>query len=578
MCGALQASLILALKVTALGQSSNRRVLVQLSYLPAQLSSFGRSQSTNHLTCKFNLLLILLLVLVRLVQLSLRFRSKPMKKENLALCIISLVVALFSSGVTLGQETTGASAFTEYEKFKLAYNKSGNSASLRIALSHVQKAELLKSGEFKFAYGIGAVHLRLEEYRECIKWFTIAENRATGHTDRDNAKSFREYCQVQIYKENVNRRISSIRITFSLKAHSFHRELDLSEHSSAAIPAAEAYFRQHENRCRRTPNFPRVFRYQHEYRWRSNCFISGSSDSWSDDALESKSHARRITEYETMIRRRFFADGRYRNSLTYILGGSPFDLSNIASRLYPDVSIPSGLHFGFYHKRDRLIIASARGGYGTVLHELMHALIHTDFPQAPLWLEEGMAMLYERSGWSSERLVPAPNWRMDHISPDDALEPNALHNIDRSTDLDRKHLALLKLLFVYLDNEDRLSQLYTAVRNAHGDLSLVFALDQIDFRELSWRIFVEQSFAEYALETLTVNSGGLSNPTDIKFVQQALNSAMSTTFKIDGLWGPNTEGTLKAFQRRFGLEADGIVGPNTIEALRREFTTATLRD
>ena len=37
----------------------------------------------------------------------------------------------------------------------------------------------------------------------------------------------------------------------------------------------------------------------------------------------------------------------------------------------------------------------------------------------------------------------------------------------------------------------------------------------------------------------------------------------------DGIFGPETEGVVKEFQRRNGLTADGIVGPATIEALEQ---------
>lgn len=37
---------------------------------------------------------------------------------------------------------------------------------------------------------------------------------------------------------------------------------------------------------------------------------------------------------------------------------------------------------------------------------------------------------------------------------------------------------------------------------------------------------------------------------------------------VDGRWGPNTERAIKKFQRSYGLSADGIVGQNTMRALR----------
>ena len=54
---------------------------------------------------------------------------------------------------------------------------------------------------------------------------------------------------------------------------------------------------------------------------------------------------------------------------------------------------------------------------------------------------------------------------------------------------------------------------------------------------------------------------------DVKALQQALQNAGFSPGAIDGLFGPATEAAVLAFQRSEGLAADGIVGPNTAQAL-----------
>lgn len=44
---------------------------------------------------------------------------------------------------------------------------------------------------------------------------------------------------------------------------------------------------------------------------------------------------------------------------------------------------------------------------------------------------------------------------------------------------------------------------------------------------------------------------------------QQLLRARSHPVAVDGIFGPNTESAVKAFQQSRGLAADGIVGPNT---------------
>jgi hypothetical protein len=68
--------------------------------------------------------------------------------------------------------------------------------------------------------------------------------------------------------------------------------------------------------------------------------------------------------------------------------------------------------FGFYRPDERRIVMNIGPGIGTLTHELVHPIVETDFPDAPQWLNEGLASLYE--GFS----IPGPgeirgvkNWR-----------------------------------------------------------------------------------------------------------------------------------------------------------------------
>lgn len=48
--------------------------------------------------------------------------------------------------------------------------------------------------------------------------------------------------------------------------------------------------------------------------------------------------------------------------------------------------------------------------------------------------------------------------------------------------------------------------------------------------------------------------------TSIEYVQRSLSAAGRYAGDIDGLWGPGTENGVKAFQKVYGLTADGIWG------------------
>ena len=75
--------------------------------------------------------------------------------------------------------------------------------------------------------------------------------------------------------------------------------------------------------------------------------------------------------------------------------------------------------YGFYSHGERRIVMNIGLGVGTPTHELVHPLVEADFPEAPDWLNEGIASLLEhfylagpaeihgRKNWRHPRLVQA---------------------------------------------------------------------------------------------------------------------------------------------------------------------------
>lgn len=73
---------------------------------------------------------------------------------------------------------------------------------------------------------------------------------------------------------------------------------------------------------------------------------------------------------------------------------------------------PCIAHFGFYQPTDRYMVMNIGLGAGTLTHEIVHPLVESDFPQAPTWINEGIASVFEQP------LLPKPgeihggkNWR-----------------------------------------------------------------------------------------------------------------------------------------------------------------------
>ncbi len=80
--------------------------------------------------------------------------------------------------------------------------------------------------------------------------------------------------------------------------------------------------------------------------------------------------------------------------------------------------------YGHYGHSQKYIVVNYETGPGTMVHELTHALMSDDFPEAPIWLAEGMASLYEHCRAEGDTLRGDDNWRLPELQA--ALEGNYL--------------------------------------------------------------------------------------------------------------------------------------------------------
>ena len=61
----------------------------------------------------------------------------------------------------------------------------------------------------------------------------------------------------------------------------------------------------------------------------------------------------------------------------------------------------------------------------------------------------------------------------------------------------------------------------------------------------------------------------------IKWVQQSLNQILGLALLVDGISGTKTKSAIRSFQTKQGLTVDGIVGPNTEQAINRALATSS---
>ncbi len=68
--------------------------------------------------------------------------------------------------------------------------------------------------------------------------------------------------------------------------------------------------------------------------------------------------------------------------------------------------------FGYYTSRHRALIMNISTGGGTLVHEIVHPFIESNFPDCPSWFNEGLASLYEQCGEEEGRIHGYTNWRL----------------------------------------------------------------------------------------------------------------------------------------------------------------------
>jgi peptidoglycan hydrolase-like protein with peptidoglycan-binding domain len=86
----------------------------------------------------------------------------------------------------------------------------------------------------------------------------------------------------------------------------------------------------------------------------------------------------------------------------------------------------------------------------------------------------------------------------------------------------------------------------------------------------TWNTLLKATSVPFeALQSLPVLSFG-SVGNDVIRLQNRLND-FEIDLLVNGIFASKTEGAVKQFQRRFGLAADGIVGPLTWNSLLHEF-------
>jgi len=198
--------------------------------------------------------------------------------------------------------------------------------------------------------------------------------------------------------------------------------------------------------------------------------------------------------------------------ITILLFASERGYRDTAARLFADREVS---RYGYYRPHLRTVLVNLEAGCDGLFHELTHALMAFDFPDAPEWLSEGLASLHERARLRDDgkALDGLGNWRLAVLQ--EALRENRLPPIqtlvaggDFRGPGERLNYAYARCFCLYLQDRGVLRACYRACRaGVAADPSGAAAVASL-FPSLSW----EERNADFLgwLAHSTVPSGSVA--------------------------------------------------------------------
>ena len=172
----------------------------------------------------------------------------------------------------------------------------------------------------------------------------------------------------------------------------------------------------------------------------------------------------------------------------------------LAKKWFGDEDVP---HYGFFRRSDRVMLMNVGTGTGTLVHEVVHALLAPDFPDCPDWFNEGLASLYEQCSLDGDTIVGHENWRLPALQ--EAIRAGELRPLeDMITDDDFYadervgiNYAQSRYLMFYLQQKRLLAPYYKRFRDGVKDdpqglatLKQVLGVEDLAAFEKEWRKWV----------------------------------------------------------------------------------------
>lgn len=160
--------------------------------------------------------------------------------------------------------------------------------------------------------------------------------------------------------------------------------------------------------------------------------------------------------------------------------------------------------FGYYSPSDRSLVMNISTGGGTLVHELVHPFMESNFPNCPSWFNEGLASLYEQSASKEGKIVGLTNWRLAGLQ--EALRSNSVPPFKELCGTSTREFydrdpgtnySQARYLCYYLQQKGLLRKFYHAFHNGATDdptgyqtLQNVLGSPNMDAWRKDWELFV----------------------------------------------------------------------------------------
>lgn len=162
--------------------------------------------------------------------------------------------------------------------------------------------------------------------------------------------------------------------------------------------------------------------------------------------------------------------------------------------------------YGFYSSEKRAIVMNISTGGGTLVHEIVHPFIESNFETCPAWFNEGLASLYEQCRDKDGQIWGSTNWRLRGLQL--AIKSDSLPTFQELCDTTTREFydgekgdnyAQARYLCYYLQEKGLLNHYYHSFhRHAKTDptgyKTLVQVLGETDMNDF------EQRWKEFCLK------------------------------------------------------------------------------